>query len=113
MAPHARLDFESLDDEDPFELDPANRPHLFSHETFSEDDLYDVWSCDPVFFPAKDEGAADWLMVAEVPGGEILLVPSAKPKSGIRPRRGPLESTEPVYSCGGATSRNGDGDANE
>lgn len=81
MPPQDRLDYELLDDEDPFELDPANRPHLFSHETFSEDDLYDMWSCDPLFFPAKDDSPADWLMVAEVPGGDILLVPLAKPKS--------------------------------
>jgi hypothetical protein len=43
-----------------------------------------------VFFPAKGEGAADWLMVAEVPGGEILLVPLAKPKSGDPTKARPI-----------------------
>jgi hypothetical protein len=90
MPPHDRLDYKLLDDQDPFELDSKNRPHLFSHDTFSEDDLFDVWSSDPLFFPAKDEGAADWLMVAEVPGGDILLVPLAKPKSGDPTKTRPI-----------------------
>ena len=90
MPRHDRLDYELLDDEDPFELDPGNRPHLFSHETFSEDDLFDVWSSDPLFFPAMDQGPADWLMVAEVPGGEVLLVPLPKPKSADSTKARPI-----------------------
>jgi hypothetical protein len=82
MPPQDRFDFELLDDQDPFELDHGNRPHLFSHGTLSEDDLYDVWFNDPLFFPAAEKGDADWLMVAEVPGGEVLMVPLAKPRSG-------------------------------
>jgi hypothetical protein len=35
-----------------------------------------------LFFPARPEGGADWLMVAEVPGGDVLVVPLAKPNSG-------------------------------
>jgi hypothetical protein len=96
MPPHDRLDYELLDDQDPFELDSKNRPHLFSHDTFSEDDLFDVWSSDPLFFPAKDEGAADWLMVAEVPGGDILLVPSRSRSPVTRPRRDLSESIGPA-----------------
>jgi hypothetical protein len=84
------FDFELLDDQDPFELDHGNRPHLFSHGTLSEDDLYDVWSNDPLFFPAPEKGDADWLMVAEVPGGEILMVPLAKPRSADRTKARPI-----------------------
>ena len=82
MPAAAPLDVELLDDENPFEIDAGNRPHLFSHETFGEDDLADVWASDPLFFPARPEGGADWLMVAEVPGGDILVVPLAKPHPG-------------------------------
>lgn len=75
-----RFDPDLLDDSNPFELDKRNRPHLFKHEVFGEDDLWDVWISDPVFIPAdEDRGDADWLMVSEVPGGTILVVPLAKP----------------------------------
>jgi hypothetical protein len=82
MSAAEQLNLELLDDEDPFEIDEANRPHLFSHETFGDDDLDDVWTSDPLFFRARPEGGADWLMVAEVPGGDVLVVPLAKPNSG-------------------------------
>lgn len=82
QSPPERFDYDLLDDEDPFELDWGNRPHLYKHGTLSEGDLYDVWDNEPLFFPAPAEGAADWLMVAEVPGGDILMIPLAKPNSG-------------------------------
>jgi hypothetical protein len=50
MSAAEPLNLELLDDEDPFEIDEANRPHLFSHETFGDDDLDDVWTSDPLFF---------------------------------------------------------------
>jgi hypothetical protein len=81
MEQRGRFDFNLLDDQEPFELDFGNRPHLFAHRAFSEGDLYDVWLSDPLFFPANEDGGADWLMVAEVPGGDILVVPLAKPRS--------------------------------
>ncbi|MFZ0058602.1 MAG: hypothetical protein WAL35_00965 [Acidimicrobiales bacterium] len=76
-----RFDYNLLDDKHPFELDEENRPHLVKHETFSEDDLWDVWTSDPVFLPAAADGDADWLMVAEV-AGNVLVVPLAPPDSG-------------------------------
>src|SRR6266566_448563 len=84
------LNLELLDDEDPFEIDGDNRPHLFSHETFGEDDLDDVWANHPVFFRARPDGGADWLMVAEVPGGDVLVVPLAKPHSGQPTKARPI-----------------------
>jgi hypothetical protein len=96
MSAAEPLNLELLDDEDPFELDEGNRPHLVSHEIFSEDDLYDVWTSDPLFFPARPQGDADWLMVAEVPGGDVLLVPLAKPKSGLATKARPIG----IYKAG-------------
>jgi hypothetical protein len=81
MPERERLDYELLDDDEPFEIDGGNRPHLYAHG-YSEGDLYDVWWSDPLFFPAAEEGPADWLMVAEVPGGDVLVVPLGKPNSG-------------------------------
>lgn len=83
---HNRLDLELLDERDPFEIDDDNRPHLLKHGPFDVDDLYDAWAFDaPLFYPAADGGAADWLMVAEVPG-ELLVAPLARARSGD-PRR--------------------------
>jgi len=41
------------------------------------DDVLDVYFGLPLFYPAKEGGSADWLMVGEVPGGVILCVPLA------------------------------------
>ena len=54
--------------------------HLFKHETFGLDDAYDVFASDPVFFEPAADGPADWLMVAEVPGSDVLVVPLAPPR---------------------------------
>ena len=76
------LDFTLLDDDDPFELDGGNLPHLFKHGPYSDEYLWEVWTSDPLFFEPTDQSrSADWLMVAEV-AGDILVVPLAKPKSG-------------------------------
>ncbi len=56
--------------------------HLYKHETFGLEDAYDVFASDPVFFPATAEAPADWLMVAEIPGGDILVVPLAPSRHG-------------------------------
>ena len=77
----ARFDYELLDAAEPFELDDTNIPHLYKHETFSQDDLWDVWAGDPVFIEAFADGHADWLMVAEV-ATQILVVPLAPADSG-------------------------------
>lgn len=65
------FDLESLDDEDPFEID-RQTAHLFKHAGLGTADIYDVWRSDPLFYPAKPP--AHWLMVAEV-SGTVLLVP--------------------------------------
>lgn len=70
-----------FDDVDPFEID-EQEPHLFKHGGLGVDDVYDVWTCDPLFYPADPRGGAKLLMVAEVPGGDVLCVPLAKSASG-------------------------------
>lgn len=85
-----RLDYELLDDDDPFEVDTGNRPHLAKHFPFTDEDLLDIWAGDVIFYPAAPDGSADWLMVGEVPGEGIVVVPLAKPKSGDRARARPI-----------------------
>lgn len=67
-----RFDYELLDDEDPFEID-HQRAHLFRHPGLGVADLYDVWAGERIYYPARPP--ADWLLVAEVPGGDVLVVP--------------------------------------
>jgi hypothetical protein len=85
-----RFDYELLDPEDPFEIDAGNRPHLYKHLPLARgrsvavgvEELYDIFVVDnPLFYPAKEDGAADWLMVGEVPG-LVLVVPLARSNSG-------------------------------
>jgi hypothetical protein len=68
-----------LDDTDPFEID-RQAAHLFKHDPYGIDDIYEIWNSDPLFYPAKPP--AHWLMVAEI-AGEVLMVPLAP----VRPRR--------------------------
>ena len=85
----ARFDTGLLDPEDPFEIDQDNQPHLYKHLPFGQGDrlvavgveeLYDIYVTDrPLFYPGRDDGPADWLMVGEVPG-LILVVPLAPPR---------------------------------
>lgn len=66
------------------------RPHLYKHVQQIEGDrlvavgieeLYDIYVTDlPLFYPAREDGAADWLMVGEVPT-LVLVVPLAPPRS--------------------------------
>jgi hypothetical protein len=77
-----RLDLDLLDDEDPFEIDADNRPHLFKHAHYGTDDLLDIYASEPIFLPAQPEGHADWIMVAEIPGEPPLAVPLAPPRCG-------------------------------
>lgn len=64
--------------EEPFEVD-AQVAHLFKHPRLGMPDVYDVWTSDPLFYPAKPP--AHWLMVAEV-DGRVLVVPLAPSRSG-------------------------------
>lgn len=72
------FDLDALDDNEPLEID-TQAAHLFKHPHLGLEDVMDVWSSDPLFYPAKPP--ADWLMLAEV-GGRVLLVPLAPSRSG-------------------------------
>jgi hypothetical protein len=73
-----RLDPDLLDPENPFEIDDGNRVHLVKHLPDDDqgkpvaagpEDVLDAYLYgDPVFYPAGESGAADWLMVGMVPG---------------------------------------------
>ncbi len=77
-----RFDLEALDPDDPFELDDGNIPHLAKHAPFTADDALDAWAFgQPLFYPAAENGPADWLMVARIPGA-IVVVPLAPPRIG-------------------------------
>ena len=86
------FDIDLLDDEDPFEVDDDNRPHLYKHlpnqgerpVAVGAEDLYDMYLIgNPLFYPPPPdhEGDAHWLMYAEVPG-MILVAPLAPSRSG-------------------------------
>jgi hypothetical protein len=100
MRERARFDVALLDPEDPFEVDDQ-LAHLYKHETFGLDYAYDVFASDPVFFPADPDGPADWLMVAEVPGGDVLIVPLAPSRQADRHRARPIG----VYRAGESVER--------
>lgn len=80
-----RLDPDLLS-EDPFEFD-AQAAHLFKHPHLGMQDVIDVWTSDPLFYPAKPP--AHWLVVAEV-GGVVLVVPIAPSRSGHPSRCRPI-----------------------
>ena len=67
-----------LDEQEPFEID-AQAAHLFKHPYLGIEDIEEVWSSDPLFYPARPP--AHWLMCAEV-GGRVLMVPLAPTRSG-------------------------------
>lgn len=83
MKDRARFDPELLDDAEPFEIDDANRPHLVKHSPYSPDDLFEAW-LDParIFLAAEAAGPADWLLIARLPGGELVQIPLAPARSG-------------------------------
>lgn len=64
------FDLDQLEEGDPFEID-AQAAHLFKHPHLGVEDVLDVWTSDPLFYPAKPP--AHWLMVAEVQG-RVLVV---------------------------------------
>ena len=51
-------------------------------------DIREVWASDPLFYPAKPP--AHWLMVAEVAGGTVLMVPLAPSRDGDPTRCRPI-----------------------
>ncbi len=91
-----RFDPDALDPDEPFELDADNIPHLAKHAPFTAEDAVDAWTFgDPLFYPASDEGPADWLMVARIPGS-IIQVPLAPPRSGSPHKCRPIGIYEPT-----------------
>jgi hypothetical protein len=83
-----RFDLDLLNPDDPFEIDGANRPHLYKHLPMADgryvvvgvEDILDVYHFgDPMYEPAEEGGAADWLMIGEVPE-IVLVVPLAPPR---------------------------------
>jgi hypothetical protein len=61
------FDIDALDDEDPFEIDDRNAPHLAKYEGCDSELLYSMWAEDPQFHEAKHL-PAHWYMVASVAG---------------------------------------------
>jgi hypothetical protein len=93
-----RFDLEALDSDDPFELDDGNIPHLANHAPFTAEDAVDAWTFgDPLFYPAAEDGPADWLMVARIPGA-VVVVPLAPPRSGDPRRCRPIGIYEPCQA---------------
>lgn len=81
-----RFDVDDLDEDWPFEID-RQASHLFKHPGLGLDDISDVWTSQPLFYPARPP--AHWLMVAEV-AGRVLTVPLAPANSGDRRRCRPI-----------------------
>ena len=53
------FDLELLDDTDPFDIDTQSA-HLFKHPYRGIDDIREVWSADPLFYPAKRRPTGSW-----------------------------------------------------
>jgi hypothetical protein len=81
------FDLDLLSNADPFEIDTQSA-HLFKHPNRGTDDIREVWASDPLFYPAKPP--AHWLMVAEVAGGTVLMVPLAPSRDGDPTRCRPI-----------------------
>ena len=81
------FDLDLLTSSDPFEIDTQSA-HLFKHPNRGIDDIREVWASDPLFYPAKPP--AHWLMVAEVAGGTVLMVPLAPSRDGDPTRCRPI-----------------------
>ena len=81
--PRERLDINLVNWDDPFEIDQVNRPHLYAHEPYGEEDLYDILVSLPRVIEADtDLGDADWFLVGVPPGCEPLTSPLTPPRSG-------------------------------
>jgi hypothetical protein len=87
-----RFDLSSLNEDDPFEVDSANRPHLYKHAFTRPDgrpvqielpDILDLYAWGAVLFYPADlrEGDAEWLLVTAIEG-VIVTVPLAPARSG-------------------------------
>ena len=81
------FDLDLLSYADPFEID-THSAHLFKHPNRGIDDIREVWASGPLFYPATPP--AHWLMVAEVAGGTVLMVPLAPSRDGDPTRCRPI-----------------------
>ena len=81
------FDLDLLSSNDPFEID-TQAAHLFKHPNRGIDDICEPWASEPLFYPAKPP--AHWLMVAEVAGGTVLMVPLAPSREGDPTRCRPI-----------------------
>jgi hypothetical protein len=81
------FDLDLLASTDPFEID-TQAAHLFKHPNRGIDDIREVGASDPLFYPAKPP--AHWLMVAEVAGGTVSMVPLAPSRDGDTTRCRPI-----------------------
>jgi hypothetical protein len=90
-----RFDVDALDPENPFEIDVDNLPHLAKHAPFTSEDVLDAWAFgDPLLYPAAEDGPADWLMVARLPEG-IVVIPLAPPRIDDMRKCRPIGIYEP------------------
>lgn len=95
------FDPNEIDPDDPFEIDDDNRPHLAKHAGFSEEDVLDAWSDEPLLIAPARPGPADWLMLAEVPGHGVVIVPLASPRTSRSRRCRPIG----IYPAGRVETR--------
>jgi hypothetical protein len=94
-----------LDPEEPFEWDPRNTPHAAAHVLLGPDDALDAYLLgEPEFFDDDGEGDATWLMVGEIPGTGLIVVPLVESEysgySKVRPLgvfEAPLHIIERYY----------------
>jgi hypothetical protein len=103
-VPRVRFDYNLLDPWDPFEIDDGNRPHLYKHLLTDDSgryvavevaDILDAYrDGDPGFLEPDVELAADWLMLAYVPG-LVICVPLAPPRSGDATQCRPIGLKKP------------------
>jgi hypothetical protein len=70
-------------------------PHLVKHAPFTAEDVLDGWAFgDPLFYPAAEDGPADWLMVARLAEG-IVVLPLAPPRADDLRKCRPIRIYEP------------------
>jgi hypothetical protein len=99
-----RFDVDDLDEDWPFEID-RQASHLFKHPGLGLDDISDVWTSQPLFYPARPP--AHWLMVAEV-SGRVLTVPLARPTAATGVDAAPSAAMSPPTTSPAAIGRTDD-----
>ena len=72
-----RFDLDSLDEEDPFEIDDQVA-HLFKHPHLGIDDIDDVWASNPPVLPGQAPGALAHVRGGRRPGAHGAVGPGAQ-----------------------------------